>query len=640
MMIKNFFLNNFLFPFTLIMFSITYIGARDIINEEDLIGLILYFFIVCSIQYYLINIFFKSHEILKNIIFSFVMFANTQIVILDFIIEFSALPFKFELLAILLMIVLFYFLSVIFHKLSNLKVIPTMSILVLTFILYLSLSYNFPMANKDHLGDAYKKVENVKIFNEYLEDASRENIIFEDKPDIIFLALESLLPEEWYRVQTKRIRQIPIHKLIEENMISYKNHFSDELSSKLSIASLLAMTPNFYHDLEFYKDRHRELSARFGMLSGKTPSPFLQILRLNGYEITTFAEYINEFGVNQGPYVDSYHIPPLTPEYSSNVCKMFGVRTGHNAFFGYCFIRESLGRLLSFKSYNPYEGENDPNYIWTSEYKEREDVNDYRYWSIKTSHGLLAELSNKSNQPNAKPQFFMGHINFPAHMDGSATPAFKNKSDGTFRHFVLYYERRAVTAALLVEKIFELFKDSKNNTIIYIFGDHGMSLTYHLKWEPDSFEDQRFSWTKDGDFILGDKLFDLSKIIVDNPIGTAESFDENTLDKNITFTRKAEPYRTIDRYGSYGGLYSNHRCAIESKEKNIKRKYQTPQLVVHDLISCLADGKSRKTSDYIKNFKREFTLRSQSWHEDYSIETHKDFVKFKPRKYIEHLYEQ
>ena len=637
--IKNIVLNNFLFPFTLLMFSVTYMGARDLINSEDLIGLVLYFFVICSIQYYLINVFFKSNGALKNIIFAIVMFANTQIVVLDFILEFSALKAKAELSAILLMIVLFYFLSTIFHKLSNSKIIPIMTTLILTFIFLSLISYNAPGDYKDHRGDLYKKVENVKIFDEYYKEASKEKIIFEDKPDIVFLAFESLVSEEWYREQTKRFRQTPIHKLLQENMMSYKNHFSDELSSRLSIASTLAMTPSFYHNLEFYKNKHIELSPRFGMLSGHTPSPFLETLKLNGYEITTFAEYIGLFGAHQGPYVDYYHTPPFTHGYYSKVCTMFGVRTGHNIFFGYCFIRESLSSLLNLTNNPSYEGEYNPDYVWSTDY-ETKDMNDYRVWSIKKSHSLLSSLIDKSNQPNAKPQFLMGHINFPRHMDKSQTPPFKNKSDGSFRWFVLYYENRALTAALLVEKIFELFKDRKRNTIIYIFGDHGISLTYHLKWEEDSFEDQRFSWTRDGNFILGDELFDLNKVDGTDPEGTSSRFDEKTLNESITYTRKTEPYMTADRYGSYGGLYSSHRCAVESKENNKERKYQTPQLVIHDLISCLADNESKKTSEYIKNFKRESTLRSQSWHENPDIETHEDFVKFKPRAYRDHLYEK
>ena len=620
------------------MFFITYIGAKDIINEEDLIGLILYFFVVCSLEYYLIKTICKSNLFIQNALFAVIMFVNTQFVILDFILEFSALPFKAELLAIVIMIILFYFLSSIFNELSNSRIISIMTVFMLSIISLSALSYNSSFGYKDHLGSIYDRVDNVKIFEEHYDAASKEKIFFKDKPDIIILSFESLLPEEWYKEQTKRLRQLPIHELIQEEMLSYKNHFSDELSSKLSTASLLATTPDFYHNLEFYKDKHRELSPRFGMLSGKTPSPLLYTLRLNGYEITTFAEYIGEFGINKGPYVDQFHIPPLTAAYSSNVCKMFGVRTGHNAFFGYCFIRESFGTLLSPE--NPFQGENDPSYVWNSKYKKQHDMNDYRYWSIKKPHTLLRELIKKSDQIDSRPQFLMGQVNFPAHMDKSQTPSFKNKSDGSFRWFVLYYERRALIAAMLVEKIFELFKDRKNNTIIYIFGDHGMSLTYHLTWEPTTFKDQKFSWTKDGDFKLGDKLFNLESIKVDDPEASSAQFDEKTLDKEITYVRNAEPYRTIDRYGSYGGLYSNHRCAVESKKNNMERQYQTPQLVIHDLISCLADDKSKTTSNYLKNFTREFTLRSQSWHEDNTINTHKDFVKFKPRKYIDHLYEK
>ena len=167
-----------------------------------------------------------------------------------------------------------------------------------------------------------------------------------------------------------------------------------------------------------------------------------------------------------------------------------------------------------------------------------------------------------------------------------------------------------------------------------------MSLSTNLGWDKKTFVDQKFSWTEDGDFILGDEVFDINRLIRDDPQRTMREFDVATIDEAISYVRNAEPYRTIDKYGSYGGLYSDHKCSDISMKKNSIRKYVTPQLVLHDIISCLATPESIKSSNYIKNFTRESTLRSQSWHQDYDIMTEKDFVKnAEPRKYLEYLYE-
>ena len=76
------------------------------------------------------------------------------------------------------------------------------------------------------------------------------------------------------------------------------------------------------------------------------------------------------------------------------------------------------------------------------------------------------------------------------------------------------------------------------------------------------------------------------------------------------------------------GLYSDHRCAKFALDKNLEIGYQTPQLVMHSLISCLADDKSKASNSYINNFKKEYTIKSQNWHADDAIITHNDYVTF------------
>ena len=71
---------NHLLPITLLMFSITYARATDFINDDDLIGLVIYLFIITSLQYLAIQYIFKNSLILKNIAFSFVLLINAQMI--------------------------------------------------------------------------------------------------------------------------------------------------------------------------------------------------------------------------------------------------------------------------------------------------------------------------------------------------------------------------------------------------------------------------------------------------------------------------------------------------------------------------------------------------------------------------------
>ena len=161
-----------------------------------------------------------------------------------------------------------------------------------------------------------------------------------------------------------------------------------------------------------------------------------------------------------------------------------------------------------------------------------------------------------------------------------------------------------------------------------------MGFAGHIKWKQETFVDEKFSWTKNGNFVLGNEK-------KDNMIPTEQTwknFNETMLDKSLQYTRNAEPFRMLDRYAVYGGLWSDHKCAAKSLEKS--RDYITIQLVIHDLLVCLSDNViTSNNKEYIQDFKREKTLRSQEWAYDDSIKTHKDFSDVPQKYYKNFLYE-
>ena len=246
--------------------------------------------------------------------------------------------------------------------------------------------------------------------------------------------------------------------------------------------------------------------------------------------------------------------------------------------------------------------------MWTQEFGSM-DANDSMYSGVAQAYHQIEDIIQKSDDTNRL--IFICPFKWPHASPTAYTPNYRNKSDGSFRWTVLHYERNSMVSAHFLNQIIELFKDRKKDTIIYVFGDHGMFLSKHLNKNQKTFMDQRFSWTIDGDFILGDEIFDINKLVKDNPQKMIEIFDESSLDKTITYTRSVEPYRTIDIHGTYGGLYSSHQCANYALNRNLQIGYITPQLTMQSLITGLADEKSKK-SNYIKDFKREYVITSQN----------------------------
>lgn len=622
---------NYLLSISLLMFSITYARATNFINDEDLIGLVIYLFIITSLQYLAIQYIFKNSLILKNIAFSFVLLINAQMILLDFIPEISALKFFAEISVYIIFIFLSYLLSSVISKSKkSLIILPIITIFSSLFLLktYTS-SEPAPFIYKNNLEKIKPNIE-YNVFNKQFNDQNY-NISFFDKPDLIVISFESLVSEAHWKMHTKRKEQIPMHTLIENNMASFKNHFSEEIETYWSISSLFSLTPDSYYRLERNAVKHRNLDERFGVVSGRTPSPLTHILRENGYEISTFTELVDAWGMKKGPYVDNYYHAPFKKAYVTSVCQISGVRTGDYSFLGFCIVRDTIIKVIE----KIFPDKNNPNLMWTQEFGSM-DVNDSMYSGVAQAYHQIEDIIQKSDDTN-RPQFLFAHLKWPHASPTAYTPNYRNKSDGSFRRTVLHYEKNSMVSAHFLNQIIELFKDRKKDTIIYVFGDHGMFLSKHLNKDQDTFEDQHFSWTIDGDFILGDEIFDINKLVEDNPQKTIEIFDKSSLDKTITYTRSTEPYRTIDIYGTYGGLYSSHQCANYALNKNLQIGYITPQLTMHSLITCLADEKSKK-SNYIKDFKREYVITSQNLNID-DRDIDREHIGFDRLKYENFLYE-
>lgn len=611
---------------TFLFYSITYIGSLAVFNIIDFFAIPIFIIFICLLEISIIQIifskkfingFFKDFKILKKLTLATTLFINIFIVNLGFNDDFISLPFTKELLAMIFFIILFLVMFNILDESQKVRkyFAPSILIFSLLSIIINFLIYHEPSYAEYNYADQKMIPINkgeLRSYPEYEKNIKYE-IKLNDKPNIIILTFDALVDENTYKLLTKRHNKTFMYKVFDDRMTPLKNHFSDEISTRHSLASLLALTPEFTYTLPFSHEARRDFSPRFRLFNGQTPSPLFEIFRSNGYEVSSFFVDRHTFGTFKGDYVDNFLTLPVRVGYESSVCTLIGHRTRYIGFFGYCEVLNKAKRILS-EDIVAWETS-----IGTMEFGPY-------YFKIPQPYDLIKNLDNKS-----KPQLLFGHTVSPGHVGSLFAPNFRNKSDGSFRNYVLHYESIGKYNGALIEKIADHLEktDNKRDTIVYVMGDHGMNLSTRMTWTQDTFVDEKFSWDINHNLVIGsnkslwvnirDKISikeDKEYIVLDDRRG--DKYTEKVLgpsmDSDDVIIRKAEPYRRIDRYSTYGGFISDHKCAKKSIENNQERGYSTPQLVMHDLITCLSDYVvTPNNKEYIEDFKREKTLHSQAY---------------------------
>lgn len=601
---------------TLLFYSITYAGALAVFNIVDVFVVPLFIIFVCFIETVLIHLIlsikiFNTISIkyvqLKRLIFAGILFINIFVVNLGFNDDFISLPFSKELMVMIFFFSLLFLMFNILDESDKVRKYFSPSVLIFSF---LSITLNFftyhENKNFQHNYSLEKTgaVDQSKLrsYPEY-EKNLKYKIKLNDKPNIVILTFDALVDENTFKILTKRHQTSVMHKIFADRMTPLKNHFSDTIGTRFSLASLLSLTPEFTHTYPYDHNVGRAYSPRFRLFNGQTPSPLFDIFKQNGYEVSSFFVDRHAFGTFKGDYIDNFLTLPVLYGYESSVCTLIGHRTRYIGFFGYCEV------LNRYKNYQ--EGQN--RVVWETSLGKTE-FNSY-YYHIPQPYDLVKDLDNKD-----KPQLLFGHTISPGHIGPLYGPNFRNKGDGSFRDYVLYYEKDGGFNGMVIEKIADHLEktDNKRDTIVYVLGDHGMMLSKRMTWSQDTFIDEKFSWDKDNNFMYGNENSNWMSIRDQLPSKTDDlshtlDIKEYTDDNKDIIVRQAEPYRRLDRYSTYGGFISDHKCAKKSLENNKERGYSTPQLVMHDLISCLSDYKiTPNNKEYIQDFTREKTMHAQT----------------------------
>lgn len=170
-----------------------------------------------------------------------------------------------------------------------------------------------------------------------------------------------------------------------------------------------------------------------------------------------------------------------------------------------------------------------------------------KYWSefVDSSFGeekrneidwMLDRFEEADN--SGKPQVFLAYIYSPGH----TKKHYDHADEGERFDYIEWYEERSFWTAKMIEKVVDYVWNRDNSDVLIVLGDHGPKMSAGSKFDSDP------------------KFF------------------------------------VIDRYGVFGGVYSDGVCANELAALREER-FVTPTKIMRMAIHCLSDGQDPFTEE-------------------------------------------
>lgn len=268
--------------------------------------------------------------------------------------------------------------------------------------------------------------------NKFTASPNVRKVDFFSKPDVYLIGFESMQPAAVLN-KYLRLTDTPHDDAFERlGFRRFKNLFAEMQPTQRSFNSLLSLDHRYYR-LVAKQDTH--------LFQGFVPSPFIQIFKHNSYEVSTLFNS-GFFGEGKGPYVDNYVI---NEEFSA--CSFMEDYEKSLALFGIC------------------------------------QLNGTRYWPMgKLRSGepiefLLDYMDRISRRPT--PQLLIAHIPPLTHLSKKTFRDTKEEID----EFRIRYHRQSIQAAVNLARIVDQARESPKDTILYVFGDHGIFLSGKLPFK-------------------------------------------------------------------------------------------------------------------------------------------------------------
>ena len=396
---------------------------NDIFLISPLVGLICVFQIL-----FLLMIRVKFSEWMCNVFFALFAVVNISCLYLFFIIAFVSLPplTQAAILIVAILVAHQFFASLSSGGWWTKSVIGIVSILFFINIAWLVFSlYLTAEGSTTRIKDTESKVEIVN---------------FRQKPNVYFISFDALLPASLAKKFLQTDNFAPLDFILENGFYQFKNAFSDGSGTIFSLNQLLAMDPDYFQ-LLVKQGRH------WGLFTGMTPSPALEIFKANGYITNTYFrdQYM---GHQVGPYVNNHKVA-YRINYFSFCRNHLAVNASIFGFFGYCLISES---------------ERVRNFIFNINISDMEKLGAFQYVDF-----VLKDFSRQLSI--GKPFVSFMHIISPDHAPLTLN---ENQLDEYRKQVIQTLDDETPR---LMEKIFNFIQANDPKAFIYFYADHGQWLS-------------------------------------------------------------------------------------------------------------------------------------------------------------------
>lgn len=323
------------------------------------------------------------------------------------------------------------------------------------------------------------------------------NVKFVQKPNVYFIGFESMAPQAVLSKYLGYDNSPLLAGFGRHGFRTFKNLFTEQAPTRNSLAQLLLLDADSFAEAR---------SKRRLAFSGNYPSTLLEISKDNGYETNTLY-HSAFFGAKAGPWVDRYRINK-----AFSICTFMDPMESAYAFFGACRLYKRTAWRSSGKVPGP---------------------------PIEFLLNQMAEVASAR-----KPQFLLAHVAPPKHTNGEFTG-----SEAEIKEFREAYEKASEQAAANLDRIVDFLKKNDPNSLLFIFGDHGVYLS---------------RGSRDTTFVVQ------------------------------------------DTHAVAGGVYPSTACA-DSFDKPINANFVTTTQVARMIIRCLAGG----TDPFDSSYKHELFFRDK-----------------------------
>ncbi len=359
------------------------------------------------------------------------------------------------------------------------------------------LCFFYLFSNLFYFFNVYEKVISLTDGNNKINTFSKTN--FSKKNNIYIYSFESLMPGSLIKKHFDIYDVAYMDVLKNEKLTIPKNNFADNISTLESINSTLYIDP--------VKWRQLNDTIKISFFAGRSNAPLFKLLKNNGYKINT-GFYDTHFGA-PGKFVDNYFTfrsinndKENFLKYYPNFCQ-YKMPWYHFQVFGYC---ETITLLFNIKDTD-------------------------KKFTLDSFNNFIIDRIEATDIPN----FNWYHIYSQTHPNHNE------------KNFIKKYEEKFPETGKYIQRIIKNIKEKDPNSILIIFGDHGVMM---------------------------------------NDFSTEEKIKENIKSKY----NDLDKFKIIDAYANQSAFldYSNH-CPGASKNLT-KNEFTTNTMIVNEFLLCFLNS--------------------------------------------------